>query len=119
MNMLQHTRVFTLIDATREAVEDRADALTEALIDLEDGHPELLDSTVFADLGEGTVGVTVTVGHETEYADAVKSADALLIEAIETIGDYVKDRANLPKVPTVPRVALTDSSSGTRSLAVA
>ncbi|MGQ7788217.1 hypothetical protein SD455_12610 [Nesterenkonia sp. K-15-9-6] len=113
--MLEHTRVFTLVDAPRESVEERSDALADALMELEEGHPELLDSAVFTDLGQGTIGVTITLGHESEYVDAVKDADALLKEAIGMIGDHLRGSDDMPPAHGV----LIKPVDGAKSLTVA
>lgn len=115
MNMLEHTRVFTLVDCTRDEIDERSDALMDALVEMEGGHPELLDSAVVVDLAEGTVEATITVGHDQDYPSAVKMADALLVEAIETIGDYLRGADSLP--PTHGKQLR--NIEGPRSLAVA
>lgn len=117
MNMLEHTRVFTIRDAGRDVLDEKSDQLADALVDLEGEHAELLDSSVFTDLKEGSIGATITLGHSGTYAEAVAHADQLLLKAIHVIGDYFSAGSMPEPTDTVPVVI--EDVQGPRSLAVA
>lgn len=116
MTMLEHTRVFTIKGADRETLDQKSDQLTEALIDMEEDHAELLDSAIFTDLGEAHIGATITVGHSGDYAKAVAHADELLLKAIRMLGD---DFDGPHPGDHDPNVFVIENVKGPRSLAVA
>ena len=113
MSMLEHTREFTIRGASPEEIVERFDALTEALIDMEDSNPDLLDSSVFFNLEENVIGATITISHTREYPDAVSRADEILIEAIQSLGDHLTGG-----IPAAEEAVKIDNGQA-RSLAVA
>lgn len=86
MSMLSHTKVIRLLDEDYDIQSSQFDPFAEALIDLEIIHPELLDSSGFADRGKQTLGADITIEYTGSYVEAVAHADSLITEALETAG---------------------------------
>lgn len=89
MNMIEVTREFSVDDMTAADMEDRFDALSEALVDAEDSRPRLLDSSVFIDVERKIIGVTVTVKITGTEGEAGIHAFRIVDDAIRSIGDNV------------------------------
>lgn len=82
MNMLSHTKIVALEDDYATVDDSPFDAMAETVIDMEDTHPELLDSSVYVDLGKKTLGTDVTINYTGTYVDAVAHADSLIVKAL-------------------------------------
>lgn len=91
MNMLSHTKIVRLVDKDYELQASQFDPCAEALIDLEDARAELLDSSVFTDRGQQTLGVTITIEYAGSYVAAVAHADRLIIHALDIAGVRYSD----------------------------
>lgn len=91
MSMLSHTKVVRLTDADVEIQDKQFDPFAEALIDLEDTHPELLDSSAFADRGKQILGADITIEHNSSYVEAVAHADHLIVKALEIAGVHYSE----------------------------
>lgn len=86
MNMLSHTKIVALEDEQSSIDDSPFDALAETLIDMENEHPELLDSSVFVDLGKRTLGADTTTKYSGDYVEAVAHADRLIVKALDRAG---------------------------------
>lgn len=86
MSKLSHTKIVAL-EGDYSTVDDSPfDAMAGTIIDMEDEHPELLDSSVYVDLGKKTLGTDVTITYTATYVDAVAHADKLILKALEQAG---------------------------------
>lgn len=83
MTMISHTMIFEV--EGNSDFDAHTDLVADHLIDLEESHPCLLDSTVTTDLKAFTVEITVTVEAE-EYAKAIELAESCIRAAIHGAG---------------------------------
>lgn len=94
--MIEVTREFSVEGMSAADMEDRFDALSDALADAESIRPRLLDSAVFNDAARQIIGVTVTVKITGTQGEAGIHAYKIIDDAIRSIGDDVK--GNVPMI---------------------
>jgi hypothetical protein len=83
--MITHTMSFEV--EGNSDLDAHTDLVADCLIDLEESHPQLLDSTVSTDLKAGTVEITVTVEAD-DYASAIDVAEACIRTGIHSAGGH-------------------------------
>ena len=81
--MISHTMVFE-VEGDRD-LDEQTDLVADHLVDLEESHPCLLDSTVATDLTAFTVEITVTV-QANDYSEAIEVAESCIRTAIHSAG---------------------------------
>lgn len=83
MTMISHTMLFEV--EGNSDLDAHTDLVADNLIDLEESHPSLLDSTVTTNLTELTVEITVTVEAD-DYTQAIDTAESCIRAAIHSAG---------------------------------
>lgn len=81
--MISHTMLFQV--EGNDDLDEHTDLVADHLVDLEESHPCLLDSTVTTDLTAFTVEITVTVESD-EYSKAIEVAESCIRAAIHGAG---------------------------------
>lgn len=88
MNLISCVKEFRVdSNCTPEHFEEHVDAIADALFDLEQSWPKLLDSAVGADLKEKTLEISVTVEHA-GIEEGQAFATAMIRKAIEMSGGH-------------------------------
>lgn len=88
MNQISRTSVFHVEGISRDELDRQTDAIADALIDLEESWPALLDSAVAVDFAHSSVEITVTVEHH-GLAEGRAVADSCINTAINMAGGKV------------------------------
>ncbi|MGP9031496.1 hypothetical protein ACT17S_00275 [Glutamicibacter mysorens] len=94
MNLISCVKEFRVeSDCTPEHFEEHVDAIADALFDLEQAWPKLLDSSVGADLVNKVLEITVTVEHE-GITEGQAYATSMIRKAIGMSGGHFGDNAD-------------------------
>lgn len=91
MNLISCVKEFRVeSNCTPEHFEEHVDAIADALFDLEQAWPKLLDSSVGADLQDKILEITVTVEHE-GVQEGQAFATAMIRKAIMASGGHFNE----------------------------